>query len=324
MKSSIIELKGLTKTYASKKVVNNLNLTIEKGEIFGLLGPNGAGKTTTILMILGLIEPSEGVASVCGHNATLTPIAVKKKVGYMPDNLGFYDHLTGLENLMYTGQLNGYLRSEVKKMAPELMKSVGLNSYMHTKTSAYSRGMKQRLGLADVLIKKSEVIILDEPTLGMDPSGVKSFLTLIKRLSHEQGLTVLLSSHHLNQVQQVCDRVGIFVKGELLAEGEISELSRKLFSESSHQIDIILKHKIDTPWKDEQELRSLLNIDKVQIDENKIHIGCNHDLTPAIVRFLVNKNYDITGVRQKEFGLEDIYQKYFENTEEKSLVHDNI
>lgn len=324
MKPSIIELKGLTKIYASRKVVNNLNLTIEKGEIFGLLGPNGAGKTTTILMILGLIEPSEGVANVCGHNATLSPIAVKRKVGYMPDNLGFYDHLTGLENLMYTGQLNGYTRSEVEKMAPELMNSVGLNSYMHTKTSAYSRGMKQRLGLADVLIKKSEVIILDEPTLGMDPSGVKSFLALIKRLSREQGLTVLLSSHHLNQVQQVCDRVGIFVKGKLLAEGEISELSRKLFSESSHQIDIKLKHVIDSPWKDEQELRKLLKIDNVQVRQNKIQIGCNNDLTPAIVRFLVNKNYDITGVQQKEFGLEDIYQKYFENTDEKSLVHDNI
>ncbi|RYC53458.1 ABC transporter ATP-binding protein [Flagellimonas olearia] len=313
MKTSIIELKGLTKTYGLTHVVDNLDLNIEKGEIFGLLGPNGAGKTTTILMMLGLVEPTSGTPLISGHNATTNPISIKSKVGYMPDNIGFYDQMTGLENLMYIGQLNGLSRFEVEKMAIEVMDTVGLSHAINMKTATFSRGMKQRLGLAEVLIKQPEIIILDEPTLGIDPTGVKAFLELIKQLSHKKGLTVLLSSHHLNQVQQVCDRVGIFVKGKLLAEGNISELSKKLFPEASYQIYLTLKEPIQIPWKDQLDLMQLHHIEKVTIKENQIHIACNKDLTPDIVRFMATKNYDIIGVHQKEYGLVEIYQKYFEN-----------
>jgi len=313
METSIIELKGLTKSYGTTHAVDHLDLSIKKGEIFGLLGPNGAGKTTTILMMLGLIQPTSGIPTICGHNSTTNPIAIKSKVGYMPDSIGFYDHMTGLENLMYIGQLNGFSRLKVERMAIEAMETVGLDHAINMKTATYSRGMKQRLGLADVLIKQPEIIILDEPTLGIDPTGIKAFLGLIERLSREQGLTVLLSSHHLNQVQQVCDRVGIFVKGRLLAEGNIEELSKKLFPEASHQIRLRLKKPIRIPWKDESELMQLIDVEKVTIEDNQIQIGCNKDLTPDIVRFMAAKNYDIIGVQQKEYGLEDIYQKYFEN-----------
>lgn len=312
MKTSIIELKKLTKCYGSSKVVNDLSLSIEKGEIFGLLGPNGAGKTTTILMMLGLVEPTSGTATVCGYNATLNPIDIKQKVGYMPDNVGFYDHMTGLENLIYIGELNGYSRSEAKEKALRVLDTVGLGNVINKKTTAYSRGMKQRLGLADVLIKQPEIIILDEPTLGIDPSGVKDFLKLIKQLSREKDLTVLLSSHHLNQVQQVCDRVGIFVEGNLLAEGNIEQLSEKLFGKTSYQIGITLNKPVSTPWIDEQEALQVTGAEKFTIEGNLIKISCEQDVTPDIVRFLVKKNYDIMGVQQKVFGLEDIYQKYFE------------
>ena len=320
MNEPIIQLKGLTKCYGTLKAVDSLNLDIYKGEIFGLLGPNGAGKTTTILMMLGLTDPTNGTAYVCGHNATSNPIAVKKKEGYMPDSVGFYDNMTALENLMYIGRLNGLPENEIKTRATEMMEIVGLGADMHKKTATYSRGMKQRLGLADVLIKQPEIIILDEPTLGIDPSGVKDFLVLIKHLSKQQGLTVLLSSHHLNHVQQVCDRVGIFVGGKLLVEGNIGTLSGNLFNQEGYVTTITLKEITGPSVTLENALQKWEAVKKITLNEKVVEVSCSEDITPTLVRSLVENGYDIMGVHKKEYGLDDIYQKYFENnlTENKS------
>jgi ABC-2 type transport system ATP-binding protein len=232
---NIIEIRGLTRRYGRFTAVDNLDLTISKGEIFGLLGPNGAGKSTTILMMLGLTEPDEGSVKVCGLDPTADPVGVKKMVGYLPEEVGFYDDLTGMENLTYTARLNGFAPSVAARKAAELLERIGLATEKDKKTGKYSRGMRQRLGLADVLIKEPEVIILDEPTLGIDPAGVKAFLELIVQLSREQGITVLFSSHHLHQVQQVCDRVGLFVGGKLLAVGDIESLAEKLFGQEASE-----------------------------------------------------------------------------------------
>ncbi len=226
---NIIEITGLTRRYGQFTAVDNLDLTVRKGEIFGLLGPNGAGKSTTILMMLGLTEPDCGSVRVCGLDPTTDPVGVKRKVGYLPEEVGFYDDLSGLENLTYTARLNGSAPSAAEKKAEALLERIGLAAEKDKKTGKYSRGMRQRLGLADVMIKDPEVIILDEPTLGIDPAGVKAFLELIVELSREQGITVLFSSHHLHQVQQVCDRVGLFVGGKLLATGDIQSLAGRLF-----------------------------------------------------------------------------------------------
>lgn len=320
MENPIIELRGLTKCYGPVKAVDDLNLSIRKGEIFGLLGPNGAGKTTTILMMLGLTEPSSGTAHVCGYNATTHPIAVKRKVGYMPDSIGFYDNMTALENLMYIAELNGVPPSDVKQRACEMMRVVGLEEEIHKNTSTYSRGMKQRLGLADVLIKQPDVVILDEPTLGIDPSGVREFLSLIRQLSRQQGLTVLLSSHHLHQVQQVCDRVGIFVKGRLLAEGDIDTLSKNLFAEKSFRVLVTVRSTLSLPWEDESRLLQLKSVQCVSVQEDTVDITCIQDSTPDIVRFFVEKGYDVMGVQRKEHDLDDIYQKHFENSLTKNTV----
>ena len=313
MSSPIISLKGLTKHYGSLKAVDDLNLDVQKAEIFGLLGPNGAGKTTSILMMLGLTEPSSGTAHVCGYNATSNPIAVKKKVGYMPDNLGFYDQMSALENLVYIGRLNGLAGTKVEARAIELLELLGLKDAMHKKTGTFSRGMKQRLGLSDVLIKEPEVIILDEPTLGIDPAGVKDFLALIKQLSKEQGLTVLLSSHHLHQVQQVCDRVGIFVNGKLLAQGNIDTLSQSLFGTDAFITTVKLAQAVPQPWPLEAELKQFDALRKIMIHDQEIEFTCSREFTAPLVRFLVEKGYDILGVHQKSYGLDEIYQKYFES-----------
>lgn len=312
----IIQLQGLSKNYGKIKAVENLNLDIQKGEIFGLLGPNGAGKTTTILMMLGLSEPTAGKAFVCGYNATQNPIAVKRKVGYMPDSVGFYDGLTALENLTYIGKLNGLSEIASKASAQELLEIVGLKNDMHKKAGAFSRGMKQRLGLADVLIKQPEVIILDEPTLGIDPQGVKEFLILIKQLSQQKGLTVLLSSHHLNHVQQVCDRVGIFVSGKLLAMGNMDTLSGNLFHQDGYVTAITLNQHVMQPWIHQAELSAWQSVNQITVNDKVIEIGCKTDVTPDLVRFFVEKGYAVMGVHKKEYGLEDIYQKYFENDPE--------
>lgn len=321
MEDPVIQLNGLTKYYGTTKAVDDLNLNINRGEIFGLLGPNGAGKTTTILMMLGLAEPSSGHALVCDLDATRNPVAVKRKVGYLPDNVGFYSGMTALENLMYIGRLNGIGEDEIEERARNVMQVVGLDDEMDKKASAYSRGMKQRLGLADVLIKEPEIIVLDEPTLGIDPSGIKEFLTLIRQLSRQQGLTVLISSHLLHQMQQVCDRVGIFVGGKLLVEGTIETLSHNLFGEESYVVDISVRETLPAAWQPFEEMAQLPSVKKFEITGNNIEVSSREDVTPAIVRFLVQKGLNITGVTRKEFGLDEIYHRYFEDSQ-KGKTHD--
>ncbi|AWW33074.1 ABC transporter ATP-binding protein [Echinicola strongylocentroti] len=321
MEKPIINLDGLTKYYGSFKAVDSLDLRIKKGEIFGLLGPNGAGKTTTILMMLGLAEPSSGTAHVCGINATIDPIAVKRRVGYMPDSIGFYDNMTALENLKYIGELNGIIRSEIEERAVSVLETVGLSgAVIHKKASAFSRGMKQRLGLAEVLIKDPEVVVLDEPTLGIDPSGVREFLALISRLSRERGLTVLLSSHHLYQVQKVCDRVGIFVGGTLLGEGSIDYLAKRLFSENPHSVKVTLQEALPVSSQEKEELMGMTAVLQVTVDGHSVEIGSKDNITPEIVRFFVEKGYGITAVQNKEYGLEEIYQTYFENNKIENKI----
>lgn len=320
MENTIIELAGLTKCYGSLKAVDKLDLSISKGEVYGLLGPNGAGKTTTILMMLGLTDPTAGKATVCGIDATHHPIAVKRKVGYMPDSVGFYGNMTALDNLVYIARLNGLPESEVHSQAVEMMEMVGLSDSLHKKTATYSRGMKQRLALADVLIRKPEVIILDEPTLGIDPSGVKDFLALIRQLSRQQGITVLLSSHHLHQVQQVCDRVGIFVGGKLIAQGNREQLSQQAFAGQQYEVLITTREVIPAAWPPKEALQQWPSVKAVALAGHTATISCTENITPALVRFFVEHHIDIMGVQKKEYGLEDIYQRYFENnlTETKS------
>ena len=225
--NTVLEMKNIHKSFPGVRALRGVDFHLNKGEIHALMGENGAGKSTTILMMLGLTEPTSGIVEICGINSTTHPIEVKRKIGYLPEDVGFYDDMTGLENLMYTARLNGIPDKEAKVKALELMKRVGLEDQLKKKTGKYSRGMRQRLGLADVLIKNPEIIILDEPTSGIDPAGVQEFIELIRWLSKEEGLTVLFSSHHLDQAQKVCDRVGLFSNGKILALIDMAELKEK-------------------------------------------------------------------------------------------------
>lgn len=322
MAENIIELIDLTKQYGSFSAVDSLTLSIRRSEIFGLLGPNGAGKSTTILMILGLTEPTSGSVKVCGIDPTTNPIDVKRRVGYLPEDVGFYYNRSGFENLMYTARLNSLSEKKAKEKVEHLIERVGLSDAAGKKTGKYSRGMLQRLGLADVLVKNPEIIILDEPTLGIDPKGILEFLELIVELSREEGLTVLFSSHDLHQVQKVCHRVGLFVKGKLLAEGDIHTLSEKLFAKNSFIIEAIVSKNSLTPlnsatnkYSAELLTTKMKNIDgiiDVTIKDNVFQIECAHDTTPEIARVIVESGAGLNYLNKKEFGLGDIYYRYFE------------
>ena len=223
--AAVIETRELTKVYGRHKAVDSLTFEVEPGEIFGFLGPNGAGKTTTILMLLGLTEPTSGSSRVLGFDPVREPLKVKQRVGCMPEDVGFYHDMTARENLAYVARLNRLPESEAKTRIDRALEKVKLADEADKLLGAYSRGMRQRLGIAEVLIKNPRLVILDEPTLGLDPEGINSMLEFVRSLSREEEISVLLCSHLLQQAQEVCDRVGILNEGKLVAKGTIEELA---------------------------------------------------------------------------------------------------
>jgi len=226
---AIILTTGLTKRYDHQIAVDHLDFQVLEGEIFGFLGPNGAGKTTTLLMLLGLSRPTEGGAQVCGLDPERKAMEVKRMVGYLPENVGFYGDMNAVQSLEYIADLNRLPKSEAQDRIQEALKLVGLSEDSRKPVGAFSRGMKQRLGIAEVLLKEPKVLFLDEPTLGLDPDGAVKLIELIQTLNRERKITVLLSSHHLQQVQKISHRVGIMIKGRMVAEGSIEALAKEKF-----------------------------------------------------------------------------------------------
>ena len=226
---AIIETRELTKIYNGQVAVENLSFHVNEGEIFGFLGPNGAGKTTTLLMLLGLTEPSGGTAKVVGVDPTREPIKVKSMIGYLQENMGFYSDLNARQMLQFVAELNVLPADSIDERITTALETVGLGEEMQKKIGAYSRGMRQRLGIAELLIKDSKVAFLDEPTLGLDPDATNRMIALIQSLCREKKMTILLSSHMLHQVQKICHRIGIMIKGRLVAQGDMDHLAREKF-----------------------------------------------------------------------------------------------
>lgn len=306
---SMIHAEGLTKRYGEKAAVSDLNLDIRQGEIFGLLGPNGAGKTTTTLMLLGLTEPTEGSAWIDGKNCTREPIEIKRIVGYLPDNVGFYGDLTGRENLRFTGRLNGLPEDRIEERCEKLLKRVGMEYAADQKAGTYSRGMKQRLGIADVMMKDPKVIIMDEPTLGIDPEGMRELMGLIQELAREDGRTILISSHQLYQIQQICDRVGLFVDGQLIACGRIDELADQVQQEGYHVLETAALPD-DAGFKN--LLEGLGNVDSVEREGEIYCVRSRFDLKRELLRKTLDAGYTLTHLRQRGSDLDEIYRRYFE------------
>jgi ABC-2 type transport system ATP-binding protein len=223
----VIEVKNLTKKYGDFTAVDHVSYTVEEGEIFGLLGHNGAGKTTTILMLLGLIPPTEGTAIINGIDVIKEPLKSRRNVGLLPENAGFYKNLTARQNLSFYAELADVPEKVASDRIEKLIDQVGLSNKREAKVVAYSRGMRQRLGIAQSLVRDPKVLILDEPTQGIDPEGTRDLRELIRTLSKDRGMTIIFTTHVLYEVNKLCDRVAIMKQGAIAGIGTIPELRKQ-------------------------------------------------------------------------------------------------
>ena len=302
-----IETRKLSKRYEETLAVDRLDLRIQRGEVFGLLGPNGAGKTTTILMLLGLTEPTDGVALVDGLVPQQEALAVKRRIGYLPDDVGFYDDMTGRQNLRYTARLNRLPAELAEERVAANLDEVGLTDVADRKVKGYSRGMRQRLGLADALVKDPTILILDEPTVNIDPEGVREILALVRRLSDERSVTVLLSSHLLHQVEQVCDRIGIFLRGRLVALGTMEKLAAALEDRWAVEVGVAGGMTPDLV----AVLERVPGVNGVERDGELAVLAADHDVRPAVVDALLDAGHPPVHLRRRGADLDAIYHRYF-------------
>jgi len=311
MSELMIETHGLSKRYGDVVAVDSLDLAVRQGEVFGLLGPNGSGKTTTILMLLGLTEPTAGSVRVLGLDPARQPLSVKARVGYMPDEVGFYDELTARANLIYIAQLNGLSREEAARRIDEVLERMGLSEVADRPVATFSHGMRRRLGVADVLLKQPQLIIMDEPTQGLDPEGARGFLRIIHTLK-EEGITVLLSSHLLHQVQAVCDRVGLFRHGCMELEGTVTELAQRVLG-SAYRIQLQADGPAPTLTEALQQLPGVVDVQHQ--GDGRYQVAAASDLRAEAANAVVSAGGRLLGLDVEAPSLDNIYARYFEEVE---------
>ncbi len=304
----IVETSKLKKTYDGVKAVDGINLQIRGGEVFGFLGPNGAGKTTTILMLLGLTVPTSGKVRVFGYDATRKALEVKRRTGYLPENVGFYGDLTARETLAYITRLNGIVRGKASAKIEETLSLVGLSEVTDKEVGKFSRGMLQRLGIAATLVKQPKLVILDEPTLGVDPEGVEQIVDLIKRMKEDEDITILLCSHLLHHVQRVCDRIGIISQGKIMVEGSVDQLRKKVMKEGKNQIEIQVSRLTSDLVK---SLKKIQGVEVVEESGNSLNITCAEDLRLEISKAIVESGVFPLLMKTRDYTLEEIYVTYF-------------
>ncbi|MDM5188111.1 ABC transporter ATP-binding protein [Bacillus sp. DX4.1] len=290
----ILETKGLTKKYRNNYVVHNVDLKIPKGEIYGFLGPNGAGKTTSIRMLLGLIKPTQGSVTIFNQDLVKERLSILSKIGALVENPSYYAHLNAIENL----EVYRILRNVPKEKIGEVLQIVGLQHAAKQKVKEYSLGMKQRLGIAIALLGDPQLLILDEPTNGLDPQGIHEIRTLIKKLAKERGITILISSHLLSEIDQMATYVGIISKGELIFQDKIEALRHH----AQHTISL-MTDKPDAAWK------AILAKGTPSVrEEDKIILSNATNQTVAdIVRTLVTHNIAVFRIEENKKSLEDIF-----------------
>lgn len=286
-----VYIENLTKLYGEFKAVDSLSLAVEKKEIFGFLGPNGSGKSTTINCILGIAKPTTGKIEVCGIDVEKNPLEVRKICGYLPENYGLYGNLTAMQNLKYFAEFYGNVS---KDRIFELLELVGLSDVADKKVSEFSRGMRQRLALAQALLNDPQVVFLDEPTNGLDPAGIADFRRIIKNLQKD-GKTIFFSSHILSEVKEVCSSIGIIYKGKLIKSGKISDFNSEFFIEvqTEPRADIELLKRFGEVMYDEGTQNFLIKVEK--------------DCRLEISKHLFEKGYVVKELHLREPSLEEVY-----------------
>ncbi len=312
MSVQVIEAQNLTKRYNGVAAVNAISFNVAEGEIFWLLGPNGAGKTTTILMMLGLTEITDGQVRVLGYDPVREPLQVKRRVGYLPDSVGFYDNLSAADNLHYTGRLIGLERDERVEKIRASLDHVGLHDVADKAVETFSRGMRQRLGLAEILMKEAQIAILDEPTSGLDPQATLELLDIIRNLKN-QNVTVLLSSHLLDREQSVCDRVALFSEGNIVLLGTVGELGRQVLG-GGYNVEV----EADGVGLADR-LRSVPGVTAVEVTgPNHYRLMTDRDVRPEAAAAAVAAGGKLYRLSVEAPSLETIYTRYFQNTAQQA------
>ena len=298
----VLELNNLRKTIKGKEIIKGVDLTLYPSQIFGFLGPNGAGKTTTIRMIVGLIKPSKGSVSICGYSVTHDFVKALSNVGCIIESPDMYKYLTGMENLLQFAAMDKKISQQRIK---DVIEMVGLHHRIDDKVNTYSLGMRQRLGIAQAILSRPKLLILDEPTNGLDPAGITEFRNLIRSLAYEEGMTVFISSHLLLEIQQMCDVVSIIKQGSVIKTANVQ--------------DIIHNDRIEWQLNDPEKALGLLRdhwqIEAVQLKKNIISAGINDHPLDKINELFIREGIALTYCSTKQNTLEDLFLDLTEGDE---------
>ncbi|WP_425808198.1 ABC transporter ATP-binding protein [Desulfitobacterium sp. Sab5] len=291
---AVLELTHLRKTIKGKEIIKGIDLTLYPSQIFGFLGPNGAGKTTTIRMIVGLIKPTEGSVKICGYSVAHDFVNAMSNVGCIIESPDMYKYLTGMENLQQYAAMN---RTITPQRIEDVVEMVGLQNRVKDKVSAYSLGMRQRLGIAQAILSGPKLLILDEPTNGLDPAGITEFRNLIRTLAYEEGMTVFISSHLLLEIQQMCDVVSIIKQGNVIKTANVQDILH----------DDRIEWQLDNPEKAIALLAKHWSIEGVQLKKNTISARLNQNSLEKINACFIQEGLALSYCTSKQSTLEDLF-----------------
>ncbi|AWZ49363.1 bacitracin ABC transporter ATP-binding protein [Clostridiaceae bacterium 14S0207] len=301
---NVLEVKGLYKTLGKSEIIQGIDFSVKEGEIFGFLGPNGAGKTTTIRMLVGLIHPTKGSISIMGNDLSNNREKALEQVGAVVENPELYTYLSGRENLMQIARIRGICKKEVD----EIIETIGLKEKIDLKVKRYSLGMKQRLGLGAALISNPKLLILDEPTNGLDPSGILDFREIVRTAARKRGTAVFISSHILSEVQELCDTVAFIKKGQIQSIESLIENE-----EEQNNITLVIHSKDKEKCKD--VLKKIEDVQDIKEDKELINVVVDMKKVSSIIKLLVNNEVELLEFYIKHKGVEQRYMELVEGGE---------
>lgn len=297
----MIQVSGLIKDYGARRALNSISFNANQGEIVGFLGPNGAGKTTTMRILTGYMPPTDGTIIVAGHNVVEESLEVRKRVGYLPETVPLYNEMTAFEYLKFMGQLRRL--PNVEERALETLDTVNLDARAHSYIGTFSKGMRQRIGLAQALLHRPEVLILDEPTIGLDPNQVAEIREVIREIGKDR--TVLFSTHILSEAQQICDRVLIINKGKIVAEDTPENLQSKLVG--AQQVVLRVRGDSDDLVEKIKKIKGVKRVEKKEDDSIEFEFSIGQDARPLVAKTAVQGGYDLLEMHTASMSLEEIF-----------------
>ncbi|MFH2110329.1 MAG: ABC transporter ATP-binding protein [Candidatus Bathyarchaeota archaeon] len=306
---NIVETQKLTKAYGDFVAVNELDMEVKRGEVFGFLGPNGAGKTTTVLMLMGLSVPTKGTAIVGGHDIVEESREVRRVASILPEYSSLYGDLTAWENLDYIGKLNDQPKEERENRIAEMLDIVGMSKWADNKLESFSRGMKQRLGVASTLMKDPQIVFLDEPTIGLDPVATREVRELILKLNREKELTVVMTSHLLNEIQMTCSKIGIINRGKLILLESMENLNKIMSGGEDRRVEFRLT---ETPPDLIKDLEAVKGIKSVTQENSRLFVYGSVDSDLEVSKTIVSHGAYILMMKPREYTLEEIFMKYYQ------------